>query len=378
MVSEDLLTAAAWTALLEQPPCCVRGCRAWFPKGGTWNQLAPVLRDFGWTSFALGSNKHQSKHRGISLWTLGFHLQNWGISSTFRTRQQCWLCWPDFENNQREVDVLTPKLEFLNMEGFQLDRVLAPGQIVSLTSNDDLAKLRDDLFFWVIGQPLQPHHWVGKIIQWKCFRPSQGIWGPKNLRLYPLGVALYVSWIHGEFVLFFPEKGTERNIYFNGLSENLKGGSKHGRAPAVDLSKRWRAHWFGSSTIQDSCDIGGAFGSVVASNEGVIIQGDVYIYIYCIIISTYHHLSSLIITYHHLSSLIISTLTRQMKKMRLSQLTRSLSLRRASTSTCSFASLLSNKIMSADGWHTEENQQMADRDLKKWIKLGDIPSGSLT
>ena len=49
MVSEDHLAAPAWTALLEQPPCCLRGCRARCPFGG-WNQLAAaaMLGDSGW------------------------------------------------------------------------------------------------------------------------------------------------------------------------------------------------------------------------------------------------------------------------------------------------------------------------------------------
>ena len=67
-----------------------------------------------------------------------------------------------------------------------------------------------------------------------------------------------------------------------------------GRLQWIYQRHGWRAHSFGSSTIQDSCDIGGVFGSVVASNEGVIIQGDVYIYI--------ASSSALIITYHKYSN----------------------------------------------------------------------------
>lgn len=295
MVSKDFLTAAAWTALLEQPPCCVRGCRAWFPKGGTWNQLAPVLRDFGWTSFALGSNKHQSKHRGISLWTLGFHLQNWGISSTFRTRQQCW---PDFENNQREVDVLTPKLE-LNMEGFQLDRV--PGSGSDFVPNLEWWSCEVAGWSIFLGNRSATSNFnltigLGKSSSIFSGHPkaseARKIWGctPWAWR------SMYLGSMENSFC-FFRKKKTERNIYFNGLSENLKGGSKHGRTPAVDLSKTWMASpfvwikyhprfvWYRRSLWER--------GSLQwrGHNPG----GCIYIYIY--IASS----SALIITYHHLS-----------------------------------------------------------------------------
>ena len=45
-----------------------------------------------------------------------FICKTGGFPSTFRTRQQCW---PDFEKNQREANILTGKLEFL-LKGFKL------------------------------------------------------------------------------------------------------------------------------------------------------------------------------------------------------------------------------------------------------------------
>ena len=123
MVSEDHLAAPAWTALLEQPPCCLRGCRARCPFGG-WNQLAAaaMLGDSGWmnrsayfcnlfyvyiyiytlvyldtdefyiTCFgtelpygpltvSLSQKKQQApKHRGI------FDLRNWRVSISWENR----------------------------------------------------------------------------------------------------------------------------------------------------------------------------------------------------------------------------------------------------------------------------------------------------
>lgn len=194
MVSEDFLTGAAWTALLEQPPCSVRGCRAWFPKGGTWNQLAPVLRDFGWTSFALGSNKHQSKHRGISLWTWGFHLHKLGNFFNISNKAAMLTLLTRFWKQPKRSGRFDPEAG-IEHGGFPVGQ--GPGSGSDYVPN---------LEWWsceVEGSSI----FVGAIFLGNRSATSTSPWGWGNhLRLYPLGVALYVSWIHGEFVRFFPEK----------------------------------------------------------------------------------------------------------------------------------------------------------------------------
>jgi hypothetical protein len=104
---------------------------------------------------------------------------------------------------------------------------------------------------------------------------------------------MYLGSMENSFCFFRKKKqnGTFISMDFQRIWREAQ--SMVGRLQWIYQRHGWRAHSFGSRTIQDSCDIGGVFGSVVASNEGVIIQGDVYIYI--------ASSSALIITYHHLS-----------------------------------------------------------------------------